>query len=81
MRRGMPSVHEKWNLPIAILSGDVMLIKAYELLSKIKNDALKETITIFNQTAIKVCEGQQNDMDFEKRMDVTLNEYIEMITI
>ncbi len=80
LRRGMPSVHEKWSLPIAILSGDVMLIKAYELLCRIKNDRLKEVIGIFNQTAIKVCEGQQNDMDFENRTDVSLDEYIEMIS-
>ncbi|MFI5172651.1 MAG: polyprenyl synthetase family protein [Chitinophagales bacterium] len=80
MRRGMPSIHEKWSLPVAILSGDFLLIKAYELLCTINKEKLKDAIEIFNQTAIKVCEGQQMDMDFENRKDVLLEEYIVMIT-
>lgn len=80
MRRGKQSVHEKWNINTAILSGDVMLVKAYELIcnSEIKNK--NEILNRFNQTAIKVCEGQQLDIDFEKSHNVSVSSYIDMIT-
>lgn len=80
VRRGMPTVHEKWNLHTGILSGDVMMIQAYRLLCSTKNERLPELLDMFNTTAMQVCEGQQSDMDFEQRNDVHLQEYIEMIT-
>ena len=74
LRRGHATVHEKWNISTAILSGDAMLVKAYEMLSR-----HPAVVPIFNANAIAVCEGQQSDMDFEKRGDVGLQEYMEMI--
>lgn len=81
VRRGKITVHEKWNVNTAILSGDVMLIEAYALLMRYENDLLRQILTIFNKSAIEVCEGQQIDMNFENRMDVSLDEYIRMITL
>ena len=79
LRRGNPTVHEKWNSNVAILSGDVLLVKAYQELAKCK-DALRLQ-SIFSETAIGVCEGQQLDMDFESRDSVTVSEYLEMIRL
>lgn len=77
MRRGNPTVHKKWNDNTAILSGDTMLIMAYELFNKgMKNDA---AWTAFIEATLGVCEGQQYDIDFETRNDVTEAEYMEMI--
>ena len=81
IRRGLATVHEKWNSNIAILSGDVLLVKSYELISKQKNEHIPELFQLFNRTAIEVCEGQQMDMDFEERGDVSIDEYIEMIRL
>ena len=81
LRRGQPTVHEKWNQNIAILSGDVMLVNAYELLLTVEADKLKPVMARFSRTAADVCEGQQLDMNFETRWDVTENEYIEMIRL
>jgi geranylgeranyl diphosphate synthase type II len=81
LRRGKATVHEKWNANTAILSGDVMLIKAYDLLLDIPKDLLRPVLARFNQTAAEVCEGQQLDMDFETRWDVTEKEYLEMIRL
>jgi geranylgeranyl diphosphate synthase, type II len=81
LRRNMSTVHEKWNTNIGILSGDVMLIEAYKMLSRIDPDKLPEALDLFNKTAIQVCEGQQLDMDFEEREDVSIHEYIEMIRL
>jgi geranylgeranyl diphosphate synthase type II len=81
VRRGKITVHEKWNVNTAILSGDVMLIEAYALLMKYENDLLRSILNIFNKSAIEVCEGQQIDMNFESRVDVSLSEYIHMITL
>ncbi len=81
VRRGKITVHEKWNVNTAILSGDVMLIEAYALLMKYENDLLRSILNIFNKSAIEVCEGQQIDMNFESRIDVSLSEYIHMITL
>ncbi|HLK98290.1 MAG TPA: polyprenyl synthetase family protein [Hymenobacter sp.] len=81
LRRGQPTVHEKWNQNIAILSGDVMLVNAYELLLAVDVDKLKPVISRFSRTAAEVCEGQQLDMNFETRWDVTEDEYIQMIRL
>lgn len=81
LRRKKPTVHEKWNTNIAILSGDVLLVKAYQELCKQATHHLPQLMQVFNQTAIEVCEGQQLDMDFESGTDVTIEEYIEMIRL
>ncbi|PZP43278.1 MAG: polyprenyl synthetase [Pseudopedobacter saltans] len=81
LRRGKVTVHKKYGEETAVLSGDVMLIIAYTYLNKIDSSLLHQTMTLFNKTATEVCEGQQFDMDFEKRTDVQLSEYIEMITL
>lgn len=81
LRRGQSTVHEKWGNNTAILSGDVLMIYAYEQLSLGANDHLKVLFERFNRTAIEVCEGQQMDMDFETREDVTPTEYVEMIRL
>lgn len=81
VRRGRPTVHKKWNEETAILSGDAMLTTATMLLA-IKADAkLAEALNLFNGTAMNIYEGQQLDMDFESRTDVTVDEYIEMIRL
>ncbi len=81
LRRGQPTVHEKWNANIAILSGDVMLVRAYDLLLNVENDRIKRVLKRFNDTAAAVCEGQQLDMNFETRWDVTEAEYLNMIRL
>lgn len=81
VRRNKPTIHEKWGTNVAILSGDVLLIKSYQLLGQIDPAKLPKAFELFNATAIEVCEGQQMDMDFETRMDVTIAEYIEMIRL
>ena len=81
LRRGKPTVHEKWNANTAILSGDVMLVNAYELLLHVDAQHLPLVIRRFNRTAAEVCEGQQWDMNFETRRDVSQEEYIEMIRL
>ena len=80
LRRNKETIHEKWDKNIGILSGDVMLIKAYQLISKdINPNKLKDILLLFNKTAIEVCEGQQSDMNFECKDNVSVSEYIEMI--
>jgi geranylgeranyl diphosphate synthase type II len=81
IRRGKPTVHTSWNDNIAILSGDAALILAYQFLEQLSDSVFKNTFHVFNQTAIEVCEGQQYDMDFEKRIDVSVPEYLEMIRL
>ena len=81
LRRGMPTVHEKWNNDAAILSGDAMLIRSYELLCKASSDQLPALLHVFNRVALDVCRGQQLDMDFQNRTDVTEEEYLEMIRL
>jgi geranylgeranyl diphosphate synthase type II len=81
LRRGNPTVHEKWDVNTAILSGDVMQIKVYNLLLGIENSKLKEALRAFNQCATEVCEGQQWDMEFENKSHVTEAEYLEMIRL
>lgn len=79
LRRGQPTVYKKWNSNIAILSGDVMLVQAYQLLAKLDPKVLPEALQLFNHTAILVCEGQQRDMNFEQRSSVSMDEYLQMI--
>jgi geranylgeranyl diphosphate synthase type II len=79
MRRNCPSVHAKWNLNVAILSGDAMLIKAYELLSRGSMEQVHRISPVFNQTALQVCEGQQYDMDYEHSLSVSIDDYIRMV--
>ncbi len=81
IRRGQPTVHTRWNENVAILSGDTMLNMAAQAISKVDDDILPAMVKLFNDTAIKVYEGQQYDMDFEKRNDVTVEEYINMIRL
>ncbi|NNE77067.1 MAG: polyprenyl synthetase family protein [Pricia sp.] len=79
LRRGKPSVHEKWDVNTAILSGDTMLITAYQLFEHYEGDTFRNLAKLFSVTALQVCEGQQYDVDFEQREDVTLPEYLKMI--
>lgn len=81
LRRNNPTVHEKWNENVAILSGDVMLVKAYQELSKSDATILPQLLNIFNDTAVKVCEGQQLDMNFESLPKVSIQQYIKMIEL
>jgi geranylgeranyl diphosphate synthase type II len=81
LRRGESTVHEKWNANIAILSGDVLLVKAYQHLASYDAATFQSLFKVFNQTAIEVCEGQQMDMDFETMSDVSEQEYLEMIRL
>ncbi len=81
IRRGQPTVHKKYSEPTAILSGDVLNIYTYELLNELSSDRKKEIISVFNQTAIEVCEGQQMDMDFESIVDVKTADYLKMIEL
>ncbi len=79
LRRGNETVHTKWDSNIAILSGDVMMVKAYDLLSNAPADVLPTLLKKFNKCAQEVCEGQQKDMDFENLPSVTVEEYLDMI--
>jgi geranylgeranyl diphosphate synthase type II len=81
LRRGKATVHEKWNINTAILSGDVMLVKAYDQFLELPPDKLKEVLALFNACAAGVCEGQQWDMEFESLSRVTESQYIEMIRL
>jgi geranylgeranyl diphosphate synthase type II len=81
LRRGMQTVHEKYSEPVALLTGDVMLVVAYDHLNKIKSPHLHKIIALFNTTAKQVCEGQQVDMDFEKTDSVSFDEYLSMIEL
>lgn len=81
MRRNSPTVHRKYNSNIAILSGDAMSIMAYNYLHKCETENLNNMIQLFTRTALEVCEGQQLDMDFETRMNVSIPEYLNMIRL
>lgn len=81
LRRGQPTVHRKWNDNVAILSGDTMLNMAARAISQVDDDIVRPMVDLFNDTAIMVYEGQQYDMDFEKRNDVTVDEYMKMIRL
>ena len=79
LRRGNQTVHKKWDLSTAILSGDVMLILAYQLFENYKGETFVSLAKLFSKTAIEVCEGQQMDIDFSKKVDVSAEEYLKMI--
>jgi len=79
LRRGKETVHEKWNVNAGILSGDAMLISAYQLFENYEGETFRKLAQLFSKTAIEVCEGQQYDIDFETRDDVTISEYLKMI--
>ncbi len=81
LRRGQPTVHEKWNKNTAILSGDVMLVKAYDLMLETDEKYLQASLKLFNKCASEVCEGQQMDMLFECRESVSETEYLDMIRL
>ncbi len=81
IRRGKPTVHKVWSPNTAILSGDAMQIIAYQWVAQCPAIHLSEVIDLFSQTALEICEGQQYDMDFENRDDVTVDEYMEMIRL
>ncbi|MBV7268749.1 polyprenyl synthetase family protein [Winogradskyella luteola] len=79
LRRGKETVHEKWNLNTGILSGDAMLILAYQLFENYEPNTFQALAKLFSKTALEVCEGQQYDIDFETRNDVAIPEYLKMI--
>ncbi|HAX95362.1 MAG TPA: isoprenyl synthetase [Prolixibacteraceae bacterium] len=81
VRRGLPTVHKKFSANAAILSGDAMSFLAYGFLLECTSERLPQILKLFTRTALEVCEGQQYDMDFESRMDVTADEYIMMIRL
>ncbi len=81
LRRGKTTIHEKWNPSIAILSGDTMLISAYQLLTQNDSIVLPQLLETFNNVAIEVCQGQQLDMDYEESSNVSIDEYINMIRL
>lgn len=81
LRRGMPSVYQKWDANTAILSGDTMFVLAYEYVAKTNPEILVDTIHAFNQTAREVCEGQQYDMNFENETHTDIDDYMEMIRL
>lgn len=81
MRRGKATVHKVWNDNVAILSGDAMLVLAYQFMAQCASEKLKDVMDLFSQTALEICEGQQLDMEFEQRKDVKEDEYIEMIRL
>ena len=79
LRRGKETVHQKWNLNTGILSGDAMLILAYQLFEEYEPNMFQDLAKLFSKTALQVCEGQQYDVDYETRNDVTIPDYIKMI--
>lgn len=81
LRRGKQTLHNSYGVNTAILAGDVMMVKAYDYINKIKPVYLSKILDIFNKTATEVCEGQQLDMDFEKREEVSYDDYLQMIKL
>jgi len=81
LRRGMPTVHRKWNVNSAILSGDAMMIESYRHVSEVPSHLLPQVLDVFSNMAMDICKGQQYDMDFELRLDVTEADYLEMIRL
>ncbi len=81
LRRGSVTVHNKWNINTGIISGDVMLIKAYQALEEYENPLFSKLTKLLNKTALEVCEGQQYDIDFEEKEDINQNNYLEMIRL
>jgi len=81
LRRGKPTVHEKWNANVAILSGDAMFVKSCQLMTDVPSSVMPAVMKLFLKTALEVCEGQQLDMDFENRENVSIDEYLHMIRL
>ena len=81
LRRSKMTVHKKWNDNVAILSGDVMLVYAYRELEKVGRSYLPQVLELFNRTAAEVCEGQQLDMDFERKNNIRIRDYLQMIEL
>ncbi len=81
LRRGSATVHKKWDANTAILSGDAMVIESYKYIAKVPHKYLPELLEVFSDTAMDICIGQQFDMDFEQRMDVAEDEYLNMIRL
>src|SRR5580658_316121 len=81
LRRGMTTVHEKYGSSTAILTGDVMMVVSYDYISRITSPHIRRILHLYNQTATHVCEGQQLDMEFERRSDVRMDEYLHMISL
>lgn len=81
LRRGKATVHERWDNNIAILAGDAMMVEANRLMMLVDDAILRPVLDIFNQTATGVCEGQQIDMNFESRTNVSIDEYLDMIRL
>lgn len=81
IRRGKETVHEKWDVNTGILSGDAMLILAYQCFESFEPELYKKLMLLFNKTAMEVCEGQQWDIEFENRNNVSISEYLKMITL
>lgn len=81
LRRGKKTVHEKWNSNIAILSGDAMLVKAYQYVASVNKDILPHVLKSFSKAALEICEGQQYDLNFETQKEVSEEEYLEMIRL
>jgi geranylgeranyl diphosphate synthase type II len=81
LRRGKATVHEKWNANTAILSGDTMYVMAYQMVMQVEERHLRKVMELFNETAIKVCEGQQLDMNFENSIKVSIGNYMQMIEL
>ncbi len=81
LRRSKPTVHTKWDTPTAILSGDMMMFRSVMFLQQLPPEIFQKVLPVFTTTAIEVCEGQQLDMDFERRDDVTIDEYLHMIAL
>ncbi len=79
LRRGNPTVHEKWNNNVAILSGDTMVVQSYQMMADVDASIVKDVLNVFSKAATEVCEGQQWDMDFETQDDVSLSDYMKMI--
>jgi geranylgeranyl diphosphate synthase type II len=80
LRRSKQTVHEKWNINVAILSGDAMFVKSFQLMMMVEDRIVKGTVDIFSRTAIEVCEGQQLDMNFEMQKDIRIADYVNMIS-
>lgn len=81
VRRGRPTVHVKWDENTAILSGDQMIIEAYKLLAKVPTNKLAKVLNMFNQMGTEICEGQQFDVNFETQIEVSIEEYLNMIRL
>jgi geranylgeranyl diphosphate synthase, type II len=81
LRRGQPTVHAQYGSSTAILAGDVMMVVSYDYIGKVRSPHIRRLLQLFNQTAMKVCEGQQLDMDFEGREQVSMPDYLNMIEL